>query len=397
VSAAEAAAPVSAAEARTLFAGLKSASALVLAVSGGPDSTALMILAARWRAALRKGPHLVAVTIDHGLRAESGREARAAKTLAAQLGIRHRTMRWTGDKPATGLQEAARGVRYRLRAAAARTAGARHVLTAHTLDDQAETVLLRMARGSGLTGLGAMARETVLEHFQEKWNPVFRPKMRQRKNARAVSVSGLCESALADPTERRHAAAPLLLVRPLLELPKARLIATLVASRIAYCEDPSNVDPRFTRARWREVMPVLAGEGLDARRLALLARRLRRAEAAIEFSVAVAAVAVSQAVWPDGAPIVLDAEKFIRLPEEVALRVLGRAIVHAAGELPLRLGRLEALYGLLAQPNSASDSAPPHRVRRTLAGALITLAGGRLTVERAPPRSKPASLGTARP
>jgi tRNA(Ile)-lysidine synthase len=136
---------------------------------------------------------------------------------------------------------------------------------------------------------------------------------------------------------------------------------------------------------------------LDARRLALLARRLRRAEAAIEFAVAVAAVAVSQAVWPDGAPIVLDAEKFIRLPEEVALRVLGRAIVHAAGELPLRLGRLEALYGLLAQPNSASDSAPPHRVRRTLAGALITLAGGRLTVERAPPRSKPASLGTARP
>jgi tRNA(Ile)-lysidine synthase len=396
VSAADAAAPVSAAEARTLFAGLKSASALVLAVSGGPDSTALMILAARWRAALRKGPHLVAVTIDHGLRAESGREARAAKTLAAQLGIRHRTMRWTGDKPATGLQEAARAVRYRLLAAAARAAGARHVLTAHTLDDQAETVLLRMARGSGLTGLGAMARETVLEHFQEKRNPVFRPKMRQRKNARAVSVSGLCETALADPTQR-HAADPLLLVRPLLELPKARLIATLAASRIAYCEDPSNVDPRFTRARLREVMPVLAGEGLDARRLALLARRLRRADAAIEFAVAVAAVAISQAVWADGAPIVLDAEKFIRLPEEVALRVLGRAIVHAAGELPLRLGRLEALYGLLAQPNSASNSAPPHRVRRTLAGALITLAGGRLTVERAPPRSKPASLGAARP
>ena len=354
MSAAEAAAPVSAAEARTLFAGLKSAPALLLAVSGGPDSTALMVLAARWRAALGKGLRLVAVTIDHGLRAESRREARAAKTLAAQLGMRHRTMRWTGDKPATGLQEAARAVRYRLLAAAARAAGARHVLTAHTLDDQAETVLLRMARGSGLTGLGAMARETML----------------------------------ADPSERRHAAEPLLLVRPLLELPKARLIATLVASRIAYCEDPSNVDPRFTRARWREVMPVLAGEGLDARRLALLARRLRRAEAAIEFAVAVAAGAVSQAVWPDGAPIVLDAEKFIRLPEEVALRVLGRAIVHAAGELPLRLGRLEALYGLLERPNSASNSAPPHRVRRTLAGALITLAGGRLTIERAPPRSK---------
>jgi tRNA(Ile)-lysidine synthase len=88
----------------------------------------------------------------------------------------------------------------------------------------------------------------------------------------------------------------------------------------------------------------------------------------------------------------LDAERFIRLPSEVALRLLGRAIIHAAGELPLRLGRLEALYDLLAQSNSESDSERlrHNRVRRTLAGALITLAGGRLTIERAPPRSQAA-------
>jgi tRNA(Ile)-lysidine synthase len=353
VSAADAAAPVSAAEARSLFAGLKSAPALLLAVSGGPDSTALMVLAARWHAALKNGPRLLAVTVDHALRAESGREARAVKKLATGLGIRHRTLHWTGDKPATGLQEAARAVRYRLLADAARAAGARHIVTAHTLDDQAETVLLRMARGSGLTGLAAMARETML--------------------------AGAMEQA-----SRHRAADPLVLVRPLLDVPKARLIATLAASRTAFCEDPSNVDPRFTRARLREVMPVLAGEGLDAKRLALLARRLRRAEAAIEFAVGVAAGAVSDAAWTNSTAIQLDAESFTRLPEEVALRLLGRAIVHAAGELPLRLGRLEALYGVLAQ----SSSGPPHRVRRTLAGALITLAGGRLTVERAPPRSK---------
>ena len=193
---------------------------------------------------------------------------------------------------------------------------------------------------------------------------------------------------------------PLLLVRPLLDLPKARLIATLEAGGVSFCDDPSNRDPRFTRARLRELMPVLAGEGLDARRLALLARRLRRAEATIEFAVGAAASAVSDAAWSNGGPILLDAEKFIRLPAEVALRLLGRAIVHAAGELPLRLGRLEALYDLLAQSNSESRSVRlrHNRVRRTLAGALITLAAGRLTIERAPARSKPARRrGRARP
>jgi tRNA(Ile)-lysidine synthase len=377
VSAAEPAAAVSAAEARTLFADLKSAPALLLAVSGGPDSTALMVLAARWRAALRSGPRLLAVTVDHGLRAESGREARAAKALASRLGIRHRTMRWSGAKPETGLQEAARAVRYRLLASAARAAGARHILTAHTLDDQAETVVLRMARGSGLTGLAAMARETVL--------------MGQAGDAAAP---------------RRSGAGPLLLVRPLLDLPKARLIATLDAGGISFCDDPSNRDPRFTRARLRGLMPMLADEGLDAKRLALLARRLRRAEATIEFAVGAAAHAVSDTAWTDGDPVLLDAEKFIRLPAEVALRLLGRAVVHAAGELPLRLGRLEALYDTLAEPISEGAVRLRHdRVRRTLAGALITLAAGRITVERAPPRSKatrrggPASTGrmAARP
>jgi tRNA(Ile)-lysidine synthase len=366
VSAAERAAPVSAAEGRTLFTDLKSAPALLLAVSGGPDSTALMVLAARWRAALRQGPLLLAVTVDHGLRAESAREARAAKQLARRLGIRHRTMRWTGDKPKTGLQEAARAVRYRLLAKAARAAGAGHILTAHTLDDQAETVLLRMARGSGLTGLAAMARETPLP-----------------------GQTGARRDA------PRAGAAPLLLLRPLLDLPKARLIATLDAGQISFCDDPSNRDPRFTRPRLRELMPVLAGEGLDAKRLAVLARRLRRAEAAIEFAVAVAASAVSGAAWTDGAPIRLDAEKFIRLPAEVALRLLGRAVTHAAGELPVRLARLEALYDLLTQ--STSMRLRHNRVRRTLAGALITLAGGRLTIERAPARSKPASDRAGRP
>jgi tRNA(Ile)-lysidine synthase len=351
VSAAEAA-PVSVAEAKTLFAGLKSAPALVLAVSGGPDSTALLVLAARWRARRKQGPELLAVTVDHGLRPESAREARAVKRLASRLGVRHRILRWTGPKPATGLQAAARAVRYRLLAAAARGAGAGHVLTAHTLDDQAETVLIRMARGSGVTGLGAMMGETPL--------------------------GGVT------------------LVRPLLAVPKARLLATLAAVGIAFADDPSNRDPRFTRARLRTLMPALAEEGLDAPRLALLARRLQRAEATLELAVDVAATAVSHGPWSERGPIVFDAEKYGQLPAEVALRLLGRAVARTGNEGPVQLGKLEALCEALGDAFVRADpkrAGTKFHLRRTLAGALITLAKDRLAIERAPARSTVISRG----
>src|SRR5271156_6079565 len=106
--------PIAVSDAKRLFADWKRAPALVLAVSGGPDSVALMWLMARWRRALSRGPRLVAVTLDHGLRREAAREARDVKHLAQRLDLEHRTMRWTGDKPNTGVPAAARRERYRL-------------------------------------------------------------------------------------------------------------------------------------------------------------------------------------------------------------------------------------------------------------------------------------------
>lgn len=141
--------PVSEAEASALFADLADTPALVLAVSGGPDSTALMMLTARWRASLGRGPKLIAVTVDHGLRKEAKQEAAAVARLARMLNVAQRTLRWTGRKPKTGLQQAARFARYRLLAEAARKTKATHILTAHTLDDQAETVLIRMSWAAG--------------------------------------------------------------------------------------------------------------------------------------------------------------------------------------------------------------------------------------------------------
>src|ERR1700687_4415205 len=233
--------PISARDAKRLFADWKAAPAIVLAVSGGPDSIALMWLAARWRRALARGPRLIAVTVDHGLRSEAAREARDVKRLARTLDLPHHTVRWTGAKPKTGLPAAARAARYRLLAQAARASGATHILTAHTRDDQAETLLMRMLRGSGIAGLAAMARQSERDGV--------------------------------------------LLARPFLHVSKSQLIATLKKAKLGFADDLTNRDPSFTRPRLRTLMPVLAAEGGDARNLARLAPRLARANQAVEVLV----------------------------------------------------------------------------------------------------------------
>jgi tRNA(Ile)-lysidine synthase len=347
VSAADGAKPIDTAELPSLFVELGVPNrAVVLAVSGGPDSTALLVLAARWRKAIRNGPKLVAVTVDHGLRPEAKREAVGVKRLARSLGIEHRTVRWSGPKPKTGLQEAARSARYRLLAAVARNVGGRHVVTAHTLDDQAETVLFRLAHGSGLSGLAGMQRVSALPA--------------QRRSHEREDV-------------------PIILIRPLLDTPKARLLATLRKAGVAYAHDPSNRDPRFMRPRLRVVMPALEAEGLSAARLALIARRLRRADDALNFYVGEAAAKLAPQ-WVRGGPVALPAAGYFILPSEVALRLLRLAIERIGDEGPVELGKLEALYAAIYQSQA--------RVRRTLAGALITLDGGQLRIERAPRRAR---------
>ena len=349
--------PISAAEARGLFADLADAPALVLAVSGGPDSMALMWLAARWRKALTRGPRLIAVTVDHGLRQEAAREAREVKRVARTLDVPHRTLRWRGDKPKTGLPEAARTARYGLLARAAKAAGASHILTAHTRDDQAETLLMRLLRGSGIAGLAAMA---------------------------ALS-------------ERDG----VVLARPLLGVANTQLIATLKAAQLGFAEDPSNADPLFTRPRLRALMPALASEGGDTRNLARLAARLARANAAIELLVDGAEqylALVGQAEQPR--PVIglceagvsgqiFDAAAFAALPAEVRLRLLMRAIDRFGSEGPAELGKAEALLATLDRTFAGTAKAGEtarSRLRQTLAGALVSLARGKIRIEPAPAR-----------
>ena len=283
------------------------------------------------------------MTIDHGLRKESKREAKAVEKLAQKLGIEHRTLEWTGRKPKTGLQEAARLARYRLLSQVAKEVGAGYVLTAHTLDDQAETILFRLARGSGISGLAGMYSTWPM--------PV--------------------EEGLG-----------ILLLRPLLTVPKSRLIATLKVAKIRYANDPSNRDPRFTRSRLRELMPMLAREGLTASRLALVAKRVQRVEEMLLNVMAHtnARVVAAGSSTDDNPATVLHTDLFSALPREIAIRVLGWTI-RKAGSNPVELGKLEVFYEVMYR---ALDDGVPFR--RTLAGALVTVARDKITIEPAPPR-----------
>src|SRR3954451_22983689 len=347
--------PISASAAKRLFADWKSAPAIVLAVSGGPDSIALMWLAARLRRAFAHGPRLVAGTVDHGLRAEAAREAREGKRLARSFDLQHRTLRWSGAKPKTGLPAAARAARYRLLAQAARQNRATHILTAHTRDDQAETLLMRLLRGSGIAGLAAMARESEREGLR--------------------------------------------LARPFLDIPKSQLIATLKKAKVEFAEDPTNRDITFTRPRLRTLMPALVAEGGDARNLARLASRFARANAAVEVLVDGAerylALRDRQSLesGADAGTKSFDFEAFAAMAEEIRLRLLLRAINRVGHEGPAELGKVEAL--LTALDRAAAESAGRRRrrmnrpkLKQTLAGALVSLVDGRIRVVPAPYRRR---------
>lgn len=318
----------------TLFAPFLRHARILLAVSGGPDSTALMLLAQRWREGRDAGPELAVATVDHGLRPGARAEAEAVGEEAARLGLPHAILGLVSPLPKARLQEAARHARYEALLAHARGIGASAIAIAHTLDDQAETVLFRLIRGSGVGGLAGIRAERALEEVE--------------------------------------------LLRPLLGLPKTTLIGQCRHAGIRFAEDPSNRDPRFARARLRTLLPALAEEGLDAPALARLAARMARADAALEA----ATDAAGARLWPAEGPIRFARAGFVELPAEIGLRLLGRA-VEAVADGPVELGKLEALHGWIAALHPRDHGA------RTLAGALVRVNKAGVTVSAAPARRSP--------
>jgi tRNA(Ile)-lysidine synthase len=330
-------APLSPDEVATALERSAQGSAVLLAVSGGPDSACLLHLAAAWRRGGEAPLHVA--TVDHGLRPDAAGEAEAVAGWCAALAIPHATLRWTGGKPRAGIHAAAREARYRLLAEHAAAVGAAVLMTAHHADDQAETVLMRLARGSGLHGLRGMDAVTRL-------------------------------------------APGLLLARPLLAFPKERLLATLEARGLPFFEDPSNVDPRYGRARARALARLLESEGLDRARLLRLAERARRADEVLA-AVAGAAHARHRSDPCQGQARGLGPGLFDE-PEEILVRVLERALAEGEGAAPLRLERIEALALALREARAGG-----RRLRRSLAGRLVTLdRHARVTIEAEKPRSR---------
>ncbi|MBL8709136.1 MAG: tRNA lysidine(34) synthetase TilS [Rhodospirillaceae bacterium] len=204
---------------------------IALAVSGGSDSMALLLLLAHWCRA--QGGRLSALTVDHGLRAESREEAVQVGHWASAVGAAHRILDWSGPKPRTGIQAAARRARYDLLTAWCRTAGVLHLVLAHQQDDQRETVAMRAARGDGPEGNGQ-------------------------------GMAGM--SAVVDRDGVR-------LLRPLLGVPRATLAAFLAARGQPWLDDPSNELTQFERIRWRRGLLGALPEPAAIRR----AGELRRA------------------------------------------------------------------------------------------------------------------------
>lgn len=285
---------------------------LGVAVSGGGDSVALMLLLHGW--AQPQGVALHVATVDHGLRPAAAQEAAFVARLATDLRLPCAVLRWTHAEPDEGpdnaraadgqtaavrgnLQGAARDARYGLLAGWARDLGLIHVAVGHTQDDQAETFLMRLARGSGVDGLSCMAGA---------------------RQARGVTW-----------------------LRPLLDMSRAELRGVLTARGIGWVEDPSNEDTRFDRVRARHALAALSPLGLDAAGLAQTAARMARARAALSQA---AFAAAEGALRLDRGDVLLDRAALLALPDDLRDRLLAHALC-VVGNTPYR-PRLAALHRL---------------------------------------------------
>jgi tRNA(Ile)-lysidine synthase len=292
---------------------------VTVAVSGGGDSTALLLAAHDWGG--EAGVTVHAVTVDHGLRPEAAGEARMVADLCAARGIAHETLRWTDWDGQGNLQSAARTARYDLLA----EAGGGPILLGHTQDDVAETFLMRLARGSGVDGLARM---------RASW----------------------------DDRGRRW-------LRPFLGVTRAALRDWLRARDVTWVEDPTNDDPAYDRVKMRAALELLSPLGIDADRLATTAEAMGEARTALTLFAHREAVRIARVEAGD---VVFDAPPLEALPAETRDRLLAHAIGWVTG----------ATYRPRRRALIAAAAAARETGKATLGGSLLTRRGETLRVAR---------------
>ncbi|MCF6326398.1 MAG: tRNA lysidine(34) synthetase TilS [Devosiaceae bacterium] len=291
-----------------LLAPMLDENAIALAVSGGVDSLALMILVRSWldnKQNNKLRPKIFIYSVDHGLRSQSAVECQGVKTLATGFGFEHKTLIWQGKKPTTGVQAAARMARYRLIGEQMALDGVGYLLSGHHMDDQAETIMMRLAHGSGLSGLKGM--ELFSEIFGMK---IFRP------------LLGMGREELNDIVEQ--------------------------AGLDAF-NDPSNHDLKYERVRWRKLLSDIKETGLTGANLNRFALRMGRADRALDhFCSAQYKSCVKQDQF--GVQMISH-EQLIAQPEEIAIRLLGKMIYcGSGGRNSGELSQLEDLIKNLSNP-----------------------------------------------
>lgn len=301
---------------------------MAVAVSGGPDSMALCRLVQVWSD--NKGIKLIGLTVDHGLRPDAAQEAGQVSQWLKHRGMSHQTLVWEEGKTVGQLerspQAAARDARFELMCRWCRDNGVLRLLIAHHADDQAETFLHRLVRGSGVDGLAAMAPETV-----------------------------------------RHG---ITLLRPLLRRFKADLIATCKAFDQPWIDDPSNDDDRYTRVRLRKLLSALEKEGFNTDRLLNTVTHMQRAKAAIDSAVTNVMRDAVRQTEPEA--LAVDYAVLKAAPEEVGLRCLARCLCQLSGAAyPPRFESLAHVYGALGTAEWSD---------RTLHGCQLRVTDGTLLV-----------------
>ncbi len=306
-----------------------------LAVSGGSDSLALLFLAADW--AGRNSRRLEAVTIDHGLRSASKSECEYVSKVATELLIEHTTLTWL-EKPAGNLQKLARDARHRLFASWAKERNLSVVLLGHTLEDNAETILMRLSRGSGVDGLTGMS---------------------QSKNIKSLEI-----------------------FRPLLKMSRLELRNYLSARSVSWIDEPSNFDMRYQRVKIRKLLPTLATFGLTTNKLNAFGEHMARAKLALDLEVLrFAKKNVQQKSWGD---LVIEQEAFRFLSSEYQVRLLSAALRWTSGnEYRPRFNSLRRLLSQIKSETTMRGS--------SLMGCVIKCNGTKIVITRelsAVPNSK---------